>query len=133
MADEAVIREKIGLMFGEPAGDVKHAEQIYHEDAILEFPQSGERYDGRAAFTQWRSQYPAEVTFTALRLTVRPDLAVSEGWASYDGGPPVFGVGIHEFRGDKIARERIYVGEGWEPPAWRARWRSDQPVENPGL
>lgn len=132
MADEAVIREKLALIFDAPGGDVRHAEELYHEDAVLEFPQSGERYDGRATFTEWRSQYPAEVTFQILRVTVRPDLAVSEGMASYDGGPAVYGVGIHEFRGDKIARERIYVAEGWEAPAWRQKWRSDRPVDNPG-
>lgn len=117
MADEARIRETLALIFGEPGGDVRHAEEIYHEDAVLEFPQSGERFDGRATFTEWRSRYPAEVTFKILRVTVRSDLAVSEATASYDGGPPVFGVGIHEFCGDKIARERIYVGGGWEAPS----------------
>jgi hypothetical protein len=133
MADEALIRERLRLIFDEPGGDVRHAEEIYHEDAVLEFPQSGERYDGRATFTEWRSQYPAQVRFQMLRVTVRADLAVSEGMASYDGGTPVYGVGIHEFRGDKIARERIYVAEGWEAPAWREKWRSDQPVDNPGM
>ena len=34
--------------------------------------------------------------------------------------PESFGVSILEFRGDKIARESIYVTEGWEPPEWRA-------------
>jgi hypothetical protein len=64
---------------------------------------------------------------------LRSDLAVLEVTASYDGGGQVYGVGIHEFRGDKIARERIYVSEGWEPPAWRKKWRSGRPVENPGF
>ena len=31
-------------------------------------------------------------------------------------------VGIMEFRDDKVVRERIYFGESWEPPAWRAKW-----------
>jgi hypothetical protein len=30
-----------------------------------------------------------------------------------------------EYHDDKVARERIYVMEGWEAPEWRARWRSD--------
>ena len=49
---------------------------------------------------------------------------VTEVTARYDQGPVHFAVSIHEFRGDKIARETIYVGEGWEPPEWRAQWRS---------
>jgi hypothetical protein len=27
-----------------------------------------------------------------------------------------------EFHGGKVVRERIYFGEAWDPPAWRARW-----------
>jgi hypothetical protein len=30
---------------------------------------------------------------------------------------------ILEFRGDKVARERIYVTETSEAPEWRAAWR----------
>ena len=31
-------------------------------------------------------------------------------------------VGIMEFRDERVVRERIYFGDPWEPPAWRARW-----------
>jgi hypothetical protein len=34
------------------------------------------------------------------------------------------GVGVLEFRGDRIGRERIDVTEPWEAPEWRASWRS---------
>jgi len=132
MADESLIRDKIRLMFATPGGDVEHAETLYHDDAVLEFPQSGERYDGREAFTAWRSQYPAEVGFQILRLTVRDGVAVVELSASYDGGAPMYGVSIHEFREDRIFRERIYVAEGWDAPEWRKPWRSEKPVDNPG-
>jgi hypothetical protein len=27
-----------------------------------------------------------------------------------------------EFRDGTVVRERIYLGEPWEPPAWRAKW-----------
>lgn len=50
---------------------------------------------------------------------------------SYDGGPWQFGVQLLEFRDDKVARERIYVMEGWEAPEWRAPWRSDTPADPP--
>lgn len=45
---------------------------------------------------------------------------VAEISIRYDQGPPSYGVSILEFRGDKIARESIYVTEGWDPPEWRA-------------
>jgi hypothetical protein len=86
--------------------DVAH--EIYREDAVLEFPQSGERFEGVENFKAWRKLYPAKV---------------------YDGGPPWFGVSILEFRGDKVARETIYAGEGWEAPEWRAPWRAAPPPE----
>ena len=54
----------------------------------------------------------------------RDDFWVVELSISYDGGPASFGVSILEFQGDKIARESIYVAEGWDAPEWRAQWRS---------
>ena len=36
----------------------------------------------------------------------------------------MLGVATLEFRGDRIALERIYVTEPWEAPDWRAQWRS---------
>jgi hypothetical protein len=59
------------------------------------------------------------------------DVVVVEVSASYNGGPWQFGVQLLEFRGDKVARERIYVMEGWEAAEWRAPWRSDTPADPP--
>jgi SnoaL-like domain len=132
VVDQSVQLEKVRLMFASPGGDVTHAHEIYHEDAVLEFPQSGERFEGVANFTQWRSQYPAKVSYQLRRVTQHGNLVVSEGTVRYDGGPPMFGVGLHEFRGDKVARERIYGGEPWEAPEWRAGWRSATPADPPG-
>ena len=126
MAEQAVL-EKVRLYFDRPGGDVAHASELYHDDAVLEFPQSGERFDGRAAFTEWRSRYPADVSYRLQRVTVRDDLAVVELTAQYDAGPTKYGVALMEFRDDKIAHERIYVMDGWDAPEWRARWRSDNP------
>ncbi|MGC5076382.1 nuclear transport factor 2 family protein [Agrococcus sp. DT81.2] len=123
---------KLRLYFDTPGGDVDHAAELYRDDAVLEFPQSGERFEGRETFTRWRAAYPAEVAFEVLRVTVREDLAVVELSASYDGGPTMFGVGLLEFTGDRISRERIYMGEGWEPPERRQRWLAPAPAETPG-
>ena len=113
--------------------DVAH--EIYHEDAVLEFPQSGERFEGRATFTEWRSQYPVgadDMRYRILRMTAREDFAATELTASYDRGETwMYGVQLLDFRDDKIARERIYVTEGWEAPEWRAKWRSATPADPP--
>jgi hypothetical protein len=34
-------------------------------------------------------------------------------------------VQLLEFRGDKVARERIYIMEAFGAPEWRAPWRAD--------
>jgi hypothetical protein len=54
----------------------------------------------------------------------RDDLWVAELTVQYDAGPRNFGVSILELRGKRIARESIYVAEGFEPPEWRAQWRA---------
>ena len=46
---------------------------------------------------------------------------VGEISVSYDGGPLMLGISVHEFLGERIARERIYVTEPWDAPEWRAR------------
>jgi hypothetical protein len=101
--------------------DIAH--EIYHEDAVLEFPQSGERFEGLANFREWREQYPARVVLAVRNVRGDGDLWVAEADISYDGGPSRPAVDILEFRGDLVARETIYVTESFEPPDWRARWR----------
>jgi ketosteroid isomerase-like protein len=109
----------------EAVGDDLDAEhEMYTEDAVLEFPQSGERFEGLANFKEWREQYPAEVRFDIRRISGSGTFWVRELTISYDGGTPMFGVAVLEFEGDHVATERIYVTEPWEPPAWRAPWRS---------
>jgi hypothetical protein len=102
--------------------DLSH--EIYHDDAVLEFPQSGERFEGVANFKEWRSQYPSGVVLELRELRGHRDVWVVEGAISYDGGPWQPSVQVLEFRGDKVARETIYIAEPWEAPEWRARWRS---------
>jgi ketosteroid isomerase-like protein len=134
MADEATVRSIVKRYFEYVGADVDRADEIYHEDAVLEFPQSGERFEGVATFTEWRRQYPADadkMRFKLRRATVRVDLAVVELSATYDGESWLQGVQLLEFRGDKVARERIYVIEAWEAPEWRAPWRSETPADPP--
>lgn len=108
------------------SSDPNRAHSMYHDDAVLEFPQSGERFVGVENLREWRGNYPASTSFEFREIRGEGDLWVAELSISYDydGGPPNFGVSILEFREDKIARESIYVAEGWEPPEWRARWRA---------
>ena len=105
-------------------GDSEGAHAIYHADAVLEFPQSGERFEGVENFREWRSQYPAETSFDIGEIRGEGDTWVMELTVTYDQGPRNFGVSILEFREGEIARETIYVAEPFEAPDWRALWRS---------
>lgn len=121
--DAAAVRGMLEEQFAH-AGDPERSHAMYREDAVVEFPQSGERFEGVANFREWRSQYPAETSFEIGEIRGADDVWVVELTVSYDGGPRNFGVSILEFRDGEIARETIYVAEGFEAPEWRARWRA---------
>jgi ketosteroid isomerase-like protein len=107
------------------AGDEEGASSIYAPDAVLEFPQSGERFEGVAAFLPWRRDYPAtSIDYELDRVRGAGDVWVAELRIRYDGGPWMYGVDVLEFREGEVTRESIYVAEGWEAPEWRARWRA---------
>jgi SnoaL-like domain len=122
--DAATLEAMLVRYFELSGSDPEQAHALYHEDAVLEFPQSGERFEGVENFREWRSGYPASTTFEVREVRGAGDVWVAEVAVTYDGGPVHYGVSIHEFRGDKVARETIYVGEGWEAPEWRAQWRA---------
>ena len=122
--DEATVRAMLLQNLEYSRSDPVLAHEMYHDDAVLEFPQSGERFEGVENFLEWRSIYPASTSFEIREIRGRDDLWVVEVSVSYDDGPRGFGVSIYELRGDRIARESIYFGEGWEPPEWRAQWRA---------
>jgi hypothetical protein len=126
--DEKAVRAALQHYFDHSATDEDIAHEIYHEDAVLEFPQSGERFEGVENFREWRRIYPAKVEFEIRRVRGRDDLWIVDLVLRYDGGPWKYGVDILEFRGDKGSRESAYSMEGWEAPEWRARWRAAPPV-----
>lgn len=122
--DAATVKAMLERHFEYASRDPAAAHEMYHDDAVLEFPQSGERFVGVENFREWRSNYPASTTFEFREVRGRDDLWVAEISIRYDEGPRNFGVSILELRGDKIARESIYVTEGFEAPEWRAQWRA---------
>jgi hypothetical protein len=129
--DESRVRALLAHYWKHAPSDPDTAHQIYHDDAVLEFPQSGERFVGVAHFREWRRIYPAKVTLEVRHLRGSGSVWVAEYTVSYDGGPPKLGVSILELRGDKIARERIYITEPWEAAAWRAPWRAKSDANDP--
>ncbi len=100
--------------------DAEH--EIYHDEAIVEYPQSGERIRGRCNVQALRSQHPARPSgFVVRRIVGGGDLWLTEYVITYDGHR-VNTVSIMEFREGKVMRETQYFAEPFEPPAWRTRW-----------
>ena len=75
--------------------DVEH--EIYREDAVLDYPQSGERIRGRHNIQESRFVQPNKKRFTVRRIIGSGDFWVTEFVLSYDGIPS-YAVSIMEFR-----------------------------------
>jgi hypothetical protein len=107
--------------------DLARAHEIHHDDAILEFPQSGERFLGKANILGFCKQFPARVDYEPLRLRGSGDLWIMEGRGIYDGDSanPAYFTWIVEFRGDKVQRETIYFAEPFPAPDWRRPWAEE--------
>src|ERR1700758_4225588 len=103
------------------ANDFETEHRIYHEDAVLEYPQSGERIRGRANIQITRSIQPNKKRFTVQRIIGGGDLWVTEFILSYDRKPS-YTVSIMEFRGDEVVREKQYFADPFAAPAWRSQW-----------
>jgi hypothetical protein len=108
------------------------ASEIYHDDAVLEFPQSGERFRGKANIQGWRERYPAQLDFEPKEIRGSGDLWIGEGRLLYDGGNPVHFVKILEFRGNLVQRETIYTAEPFPAPDWRKPWAEEGPAPHAG-
>jgi len=126
--DESWVRAQLDRHWEYSGRDEDIAHEIYHEDAVLEFPQSGERFVGVANFREWRRAYPATLRFEIRRIVGSGNLWVAENSISYDGGPWNLTVSILQFRGEKVAHERIYITQPWGAPDWRAPWRDELPA-----
>jgi hypothetical protein len=103
------------------ANDFEAEHQIYREDAVLEYPQSGERIRGRQNIQSSRAAQPNRKRFTIRRIIGAGDLWVTEYVLTYDGRPS-YTVSIMEFANGKVARETQFFGDPFEPGASRTRW-----------
>jgi hypothetical protein len=97
--------------------DTEHA--IYAADAILDYPQSGERFRGRSKIQAQRGGHPAERHFTILKIRGGGDLWVSECVITYDG-VPTYAVSVMEFTDGLVTHETQYFADPFQAPPWRA-------------
>jgi len=103
------------------ANDFETEHLIYHQDAVLDYPQSGERTRGRYNIQNQRASQPSKKRFAVRRIIGSGDLWVTEFILTYDGKPS-YTVSIMEFRDDRVARETQYFADPFVAPAGRAQW-----------
>jgi len=103
------------------ADDFAAEHEIYDDQAVLDYPQSGERIRGREAIQASRMAQPDEKRFKVRRLLGAALLWVSELVVRY-GDRDFRVVSIMEFDADKVIRETQYFAEPFEPGASRAQW-----------
>ena len=96
--------------------EIDRAHDIYHDDVIVEFPQSDERISGKHDIYELRAHYPSKLDFKILRIRGEGNLLID----AYDGRP-VNTVTIMEFRDGKVSHETHYFADP-EPPEWRSQW-----------
>lgn len=118
--DESEFRDALNRHWAASDGNDFDAEHdIYREDAVLEYPQSGERIRGRRNIQASRMAQPNRKHFKVRRIAGRGDFWVTEFVLSYDGRPS-YVVSLMEFLDDKVSRETQYFGDPFEPGPSRA-------------
>lgn len=113
--DENQIREALDRHWAASDANQFEAEHdIYQDDAVLEYPQSGERLRGRHNIQASRTVQPNAKQFTVRRIVGRQDLWVTEIVITYDGRPS-YVVSVMEFEDGKVVRETQYFGDPFQP------------------
>jgi ketosteroid isomerase-like protein len=120
--------------------------QLFADDYVEEYPQSGERIRGPENAVRVRANFPrtdmdsvpspmvgARMTvggeerwalapnFTAIRVSADGDLVTSVARAIYPEGP-WYVVYIGRIAAGKITRATAFFAQVFEPPPWRAPW-----------
>jgi len=101
-------------------GDTEAEHAVYASDAILDYPQSGERFRGRETIAAQRGGHPASRHFTVLHITGGGNLWVSECVITYDGVPS-YSVSIMEFDHEHVVHETQYFADVFGAPEWRMK------------
>src|SRR5277367_5687381 len=95
--DETEIREALNRHWAaSDVNDFDAEHDIYRDDAVLEYPQSGERIRSRRNIQASRTAQPNSKRFTVRRIVGSGDLWVTEFILTYDGQPS-YSVSVMEF------------------------------------
>ena len=104
------------------SGDLETEHNIYDDNVLCEYPQSGERIRGRRNLQALRGHHPGKPSgFNIRRIVGSGDLWVTEYVITYEG-KPFQTVSIMEFKGGKVVHETQYFAEPFAAPADRRQW-----------
>ena len=102
-------------------GETRPLDDIYHDDVVIEWPQSGEVIRGKQNIAELREAHPTPPTASLRRIIGSGDLWAAEMIFDYDGAR-YYTVLIHQYRNGLVERETCYYAAPFEAPAWRAQW-----------
>ena len=122
MQNEAILEVLNAHWRASAAGDLDAEHDIYDDDAICDYPQSGERILGRSNLQALRSHHPGKPSgFDVRRIQGEGDLWVTEYTIDYKGRA-TFVVSIMAFRNGKVVHETQYFSDPFDAPDWRSQW-----------
>jgi len=110
------------LIAGLNRRDVGVLDEVFHEDALMDWPQFSERIRGAENRRSVYERIPTLPTITPRRIFGEGDLWIAEATLDYGEGAVFSTVLIFEFRGERIARETAYWATPGPPAEWRAEW-----------
>jgi SnoaL-like domain len=104
------------------SGDLETEHNIYDDNVLCEYPQSGERIRGRRNLQALRGHHPGKPAgFNVRRIVGSGNLWVTEYVITYEG-KPFQTVSIMEFKDGKVVHETQYFAETFAAPADRRQW-----------
>lgn len=110
------------------SGDLETEHNIYDDNVLCEYPQSGERIRRRRNLQALRGHHPGKPSgFNIRRIVGSGNLWVTEYVITYEG-KPFQTVSIMEFKDGKVVHETQYFAEPFAAPADRRQW-----VEQPAV
>ena len=101
-ANESVVRRLVDAINSQ---QIAIMDELFHEDAVMEWPQSGERIVGGDNRRSVYGAFPALPTITPRRLLSEGELVTFEASMDYGEGG-----------------ETAYWATPFEPASWRAQW-----------
>jgi ketosteroid isomerase-like protein len=122
--------------------DVDHLDEVFTEDVVIEYPQSGEVIRGLQNLREMYAHYPVgphvdpttvrarsvdqmrvvAPLFTLVRVQGGGDTGSAAVRIRYPDGSSWWWVRMYELRGGRIARSTEYFAQDFDAPEWRGPW-----------